>query len=128
MVIKKENHKIEDEFSFEMRDTPLERFEQGIVDFIGSWTFLILNIIGFALWMILDLPYQELTYWVSLEAIILSVLILINANEETRSDRSRAIKDYKIDVSIAKKLKGVDKELVAVKEKINKLLEKYNKS
>jgi len=125
--ISKIDGKIEDEFSAGMKDTFSERLEQGIVNFIGSWLFLLLNIVFFVLWLILKLSYNQLTFWVSLEAIVLSVLILINANKETENDRKRAIKDYKIDMSVAQRVKGMEREIKEMKEKLNWLLEKMSK-
>ena len=125
--ISKIDGKIEDEFSAGMKDTFSEKLGQGIVNFIGSWLFLLLNIVIFALWLILKLSYNQLTFWVSLEAIVLSVLILINANKETENDRKRAIKDYKIDMSVAQRVKGMEREIKEMKEKLNWLLEKMSK-
>ncbi len=125
--ISKIDGKIEDEFSAGMKDTFSERLEQGIVNFIGSWLFLLLNIVFFVLWLILKLSYNQLTFWVSLEAIVLSVLILINANKETGNDRKRAIKDYKIDMSVAQRAKGIEREIKEIKEKINWLAEKMSR-
>ena len=47
--ISKIDGKIEDEFSAGMKDTFSEKLGQGIVNFIGSWLFLLLNIVFFVL-------------------------------------------------------------------------------
>lgn len=106
----------EDEFSKQIKDTLLEKFGNRLISFFSSWTFLILHIIFFAVWLSFGLYYDLLTFWVSLEAIILAILILIRTKIEQESDRQRAIKDYKIDLSVAKKLKEMEKQIKELKE------------
>lgn len=111
---------IEDEFSLKSKDTPLEKIAHGLISWVGSWTFLALNFLWFVLWILLGLHYDWLTFWVSLEAIVLSILILINENREIRSDRERAIKDYKIDLGTARRLKDIEKQLQEIRSLLGK--------
>ncbi len=106
----------EDEFSKQIKNTPLEKFGNHLINFFSSWTFLVLHLLFFAFWLLIGLYYDLLTFWVSLEAIILSILILIRTKIEQESDRQRAIKDYKIDLSVAKKLKDLEKEIAELKD------------
>ena len=110
-----------DEFTAQAEDTWVERMEIKLVGLIGSWWFLLANVVWFAVWIGLGLNFEWLTFWVSLEAIILSILILINENRELEHDRERAIKDYKIDLSVAKKIKSLEKKLDQVIDKLDKL-------
>jgi uncharacterized membrane protein len=109
----------EDEFSKQVKDTKLEIFQNRLIKFFGSWVFLILNLAFFVGWVLLNLNYELLTFLVSLEAIILAILLLIHSNLEQESDRQRAIKDYKIDLSIAKKVKRIDQEIKEIKNKLS---------
>ena len=111
---------LEDEFSIATKDSFIERFGIIIIDFVGSWLFLIINIVAFALWLIFNLHYDWLTLWVSLEAIIITVLILIYATKTEKSDRQRAIKDYKIDILIVKKLRRMEERLKNIEEKLRR--------
>jgi len=108
----------EDEFSKQINRTNIEKLENQLINFFSSWVFLLLHIVVFVLWLLADLHYDLLTFWVSLEAILLSILILIRSKIEQRSDRQRAIKDYKIDLSVAKKVKELEKEIREMKEMI----------
>jgi uncharacterized membrane protein len=112
--IKKEKP-LEDEFSKTTKDTFLEKLGNTIIDFCSSWLFLFLNIIFFTFWLISGYGFNLLTLWVSLEAIILTVLILIQNKKVEKSDRNRSIKDYKIDTSMAKRLKRIEKKLDKLK-------------
>ncbi len=105
----------EDEFSKQINRTNIEKLENQLINFFSSWVFLLLHIVVFVLWLLADLHYDLLTFWVSLEAILLSILILIRSKIEQRSDRQRAIKDYKIDLSVAKKVKELEKEIKEMK-------------
>ncbi len=68
-----------------------------VVALFGTWQMLVLHIIWFGTWMVLGLEIQELTFWVSLEAILLSLLILISQQRQTDFDRIRAWTDLEID-------------------------------
>jgi uncharacterized membrane protein len=114
------NHRLEDEFTQEIRNTVPKKIGKGLIRATGSWAFLAINLIFFAFWMLSERHYDLLTFWVSLEAIILSILILINVNQESLSDRRRSIKDYKIDLSVAQRVKRVEEEL----KELRKLLER----
>jgi len=92
----------EDEFSIKAKDSFGEKFSNAIIDFSASWIFLIFNILFFTFWLLSGLNFVLLTMWVSLEAIVLTILILIQTKQVEKSDRSRSIKDYKIDQTTEK--------------------------
>ncbi len=113
-MVKKERDKssnLEDEFSIKAKDSFGEKVGNAIIGFASSWAFLIINIFFFAVWLLSGLNFDLLTMWVSLEAIVLTVLILIQSKQLEESDRSRSIKDYKIDASMAKRLKRMELKL-----------------
>lgn len=102
---------LQDEFSKKNEDTFAEKLGSKIIDFISSWIFLFINIIFFTFWLITGYNYNLLTFWVSIEAIILTIFILIQNKQVEKSDRNRSIKDYKIDTSVAKRLKRMEKKM-----------------
>ena len=60
--------------------------------FVGSWTFLILHVLWFAVWIIFRVepfPFGLLTMIVSLEAIFLSTLVMMSQNRQADRDRKR---------------------------------------
>ena len=81
-----------------------------IADFSGSVSFLNLNVIVFFFWIVVNLglvpyvpkfdpyPFGLLTMMVSLEAIILSGLVLISQNLQSRKDRIRSDIEYEINL------------------------------
>lgn len=80
-----------------------------IAEFSGSMPFLFLHIIFFAIWIGLNLgllpfgdfdpfPFGLLTMVVSLEAIILSVFVLLSQNRQTERDRTRNNIEYEVNL------------------------------
>jgi len=111
---------VEDEFSYQTKDDWSEKVGEVVIRTVGSWWFLFLNILAFILWIVFKLHYDWLTFWVSLEAIVLTVLVLIAENVEKDSDRSRAIKDYKIDLSTAQRLKKIEEKITRIEGLLQK--------
>jgi uncharacterized membrane protein len=112
-------NQIEDEFSSATKDSFKEKLGQGLISIIGSWPVVFIHIAFFGVWLWQGWHYEWLTFWVSLEAIILALLILIEANDKSESDRQRAIKDYKVNMSVAQKVKEMDKKLDEISHKLN---------
>ena len=86
-----------------------QRMADVIADFSGSILFLLLNAVGFTFWIVWNsvgpsvfhfdpYPYQFLTMSVSLEAIFLSIFVLISQNRQGAKDRLKAELDYQVDV------------------------------
>ena len=76
-----------------------------IAAFSGSVSFLLLNLLWFTLWIIVNTvlapsfhfdpyPFQFLTMSVSLEAIFLSIFVLISQNRQAAKDRIMVELDY----------------------------------
>ncbi|MGH6948615.1 MAG: DUF1003 domain-containing protein, partial [Kiloniellales bacterium] len=88
--------------------TPLERVTDWVAAFTGSLVFLALHAAVFALWigwnelagrLAFDpFPYGLLTMAVSLEAIFLSVFVLISQNRTAAKDRIRSDIEYDVNV------------------------------
>ena len=80
-----------------------------VANFSGSITFLVLHLVIFAVWIALNVgvvpfggfdpyPFGLLTMSVSLEAIILSTLLLFSSNRQTARDRIRSDIEYEINL------------------------------
>ncbi|HEY4389562.1 MAG TPA: DUF1003 domain-containing protein [Ktedonobacteraceae bacterium] len=100
-----------------------------IADFSSSLTFLLLNFVIFVAWILLNTlapkfiafdpyPFQFLTMSVSLEAIFLSIFVLISQNRQAAKDRIKADLDYQVDVKaelemgiLVSKVHNIEREL-----------------
>jgi CRP/FNR family transcriptional regulator, cyclic AMP receptor protein len=89
--------------------TPLLRIADWIAWFSGSMPFLALNTAWFVGWIIINTfdvgmpqfdpyPFGLLTMIVSLEAIFLSIFVLISQNRQSEKDRVRSNIDYEVNV------------------------------
>lgn len=86
-----------------------QRVADIIATFSGSIPFLMLNLVVFVVWIVLNtvgskgiqfdpFPFQFLTMAVSLEAIFLSIFVLVSQNRQSAKDRIKADLDYQVDV------------------------------
>jgi CRP/FNR family transcriptional regulator, cyclic AMP receptor protein len=92
----------------EAKLTMLERVTDVIAAFSGSLAFLALHAIWFLIWIGLNtipglpafdpFPFGLLTMCVSLEAIFLSVIVLLSQNRQSAKDRIRADVDYEVNL------------------------------
>jgi CRP/FNR family cyclic AMP-dependent transcriptional regulator len=89
------------------RGSMMLRAADWVANFSGSLTFLVLHIVVFALWLTLNIalpqpfdayPFGLLTMWVSLEAIILSTLLLFSGNRSAARDRIRSDVEYEVNL------------------------------
>jgi len=89
--------------------TPLVRLADWIAWFSGSMPFLAINTAWFGIWIIINsfnvgvrqfdpYPFGLLTMIVSLEAIFLSIFVLISQNRQAEKDRVRSNIDYEVNV------------------------------
>jgi uncharacterized membrane protein len=69
--------------------TPGERAADLIASFAGSWLFVFIHVVWFALWLLLHLDINLLTLIVSLEAIFLATFVLMTQNRQASKDKSR---------------------------------------
>lgn len=108
------------------RRTPVQKGADWIAEFAGSITFLMLHVVWFGLWLLLNsvkfpgipqwdpFPFGFLTLTVSLEAIFLSVFVLLSQNRQAAKDRVRS--DIEYDVNLKAEL-----EIVNLHEKMDRL-------
>ncbi len=112
----------------EDRRSTVARAADWVAEFSGSIPFLLLHLVFFAVWILLNVrwlpgwkppmfdpfPFGFLTLVVSLEAIILSVLVLLSQNRQTAKDRIRG--DIEYDVNLKAEL-----EIAQLHEKLDRL-------
>ena len=92
----------------EVRSTTLEKIADIIAEFSGSITFLVLNAVWFFFWIVWNVvpriphfdpyPFGFLTMVVSLEAIFLSIFVLVSQNRQAEKDRLRADSEYEVNL------------------------------
>jgi uncharacterized membrane protein len=97
-----------------------------IAEFSGSIAFLLIHVVVFTAWILLNLgsipwaprfdpfPYGLLTMAVSLEAIFLSVFVLLSQNRQAAKDHVRS--DIEYDVNLKAEL-----EVAHLHEKVDQL-------
>ncbi len=113
------NEEVED------KRTVVQKAADWIAEFSGSIAFLVIHIGVFASWILINTqapesvrfdpyPFNFLTMCVSLEAIFLSVFVLLSQNRQAAKDRVRA--DIEYDVNLRAEL-----EVAHLHEKIDRL-------
>jgi uncharacterized membrane protein len=110
----------------EILSTPVEKVADVIAAFTGSITFLVLNAAWFASWIGWNLmpgvhhfdpyPFGFLTMVVSLEAIFLSIFVLVSQNRQAAKDRLRADSEYEVNLK-------AEAEISQLHEKVDFLTE-----
>ena len=107
------------------RDLPA-RLADTITTFVGSWPFIIIHIVWFAVWIIFRIeafPYGLLTMIVSLEAILLSTFIMISQNRQTERDHVQAQADYDTNVAAKNEIEELQSRLARIEnEKLDQIL------
>lgn len=123
-----------------------------IAEFSGTITFFSLNALVFLIWITTNTllprplhfdayPFQFLTMAVSLEAIFLSIFVLISQNHQSKKDRITAELDYQTDVHNGKVLEKMSIQIEKVQvvqvilgdqmdrieQKLDQLLTMYNR-
>jgi uncharacterized membrane protein len=92
--------------------TACERLADGIARIVGTPSFALAHLVLFGLWILVNAslipaspfrvfdpyPFSFLTFLVSLEAILLSIFVLINQNRQTRQADRRAHLDLQVNL------------------------------
>jgi CRP/FNR family transcriptional regulator, cyclic AMP receptor protein len=108
--------------------TAVERAADWIAEFSGSIPFLLLHVLFFAVWILLNVrwlpgwtpplfdpfPFGLLTMVVSLEAIILSVFVLLSQNRQAAKDHIRSDVEYEVNLK-------AELEVAELHQKIDRL-------
>jgi len=108
------------------RRTVIQKSADWIAEFSGSITFLVIHVVWFAFWIFANVgmlpgvpefdpyPFGLLTMVVSLEAIVLSVFVLLSQNRQAEKEHVRA--DIEYDVNLKAEL-----EIAQLHEKLDRL-------
>jgi uncharacterized membrane protein len=101
------------------RKSPFERMADFMIGFFGTVTFLTTNFSVFVIWILLNLdilpgvtpfdpyPFGFLTFLVSLEAIALSIIVLISQNRSAKINETREEVDFQIDLQAEKQISAI---------------------
>ena len=128
------NEEIED------KRTPLIKAADWIADFSGSMAFLLLNAIFFFVWIILNIdiiprvksfdpfPFGLLTMAVSLEAIFLSIFVLISQNRQAEKDRIRSDIEYDVNLKAELEIAHLHEKLDRVQSQVLEQLSEIRKA
>ena len=94
----------------DVRRSLVEKIADWVAGFFGSITFLVVNLVWFSLWILINLnlipgfppfdpfPFGLLTMIVSLEAIVLSIFVLISQHRVAAVDELREEVDLQVDL------------------------------
>ena len=107
-----------------------QRIADLIADFSGSMPFLLINLVAFVIWISLNTlgpknaqfdpyPFQFLTMAVSLEAIFLSIFVLISQNRQSSKDRIKADLDYQVNVKSELEMSVVVAKMQDMEQKLH---------
>ena len=110
--------------------SPGQRVADLIADFSGSLAFLLLNLAVFVVWILANTvgpaiwhydpyPFQFLTMAVSLEAIFLSIFVLISQNRQSAKDRIKADLDYQVNVKTELELSAMAQHIRDIEQKLH---------
>lgn len=107
----------------------MERIADYMTSNLGSTTFLLVNIIFFIFWVLINtnqiksvppfdpFPFSLLTTFVSLEAIILAIVVLISQNRTVKVDDLREETHLQINLIAEKEITKLMKMLAILLEK-----------
>lgn len=110
--------------------SPPERIAEFLTNRFGSLLFLVLNGLFFAAWIIINIklidqipafdpyPFNLLTMFVSLEAIFLSVIVLISQNKSSNIDDIREEIDFRVNVQAEREITKILLMLETIQRKL----------
>jgi CRP/FNR family transcriptional regulator, cyclic AMP receptor protein len=109
-----------------------------IADFSGSLPFLFMHLGAFATWILLNVnvlpfggfdpfPFGFLTLVVSLEAIILSVFVLLSQNRQIERERVRSDVEYDVNLKAELQIQQLHEKLDAMNAQVLARLERIEK-
>lgn len=127
-----ENEEVED------KRTTVMKVADWIADFSGSMPFLFMHVGLFFVWIILNVhlfpfgnfdpfPFGLLTMVVSLEAIILSVFVLLSQNRQIERERVRADIEYDVNVKAELQIQQLHEKLDLMSSQLQKRLQTLEK-
>jgi uncharacterized membrane protein len=126
----------------EDKSSTIERIADWVTEFSGSIPFLFIHVALFTVWIVLNVPpldraelggfdpfpFGLLTMSVSLEAIILSVLVMLSQNRQVARDRIKNDIEYNVNVSAEAKVAHQHEKLDMLTEQLIGRLDRLEKS
>jgi CRP/FNR family cyclic AMP-dependent transcriptional regulator len=118
---------------------PIERVADWIAWFSGSMPFLLLNTLWFGTWIMINtvglfglpqfdpFPFGLLTMIVSLEAIFLSIFVLIAQNRQASKDRVRSDIEYEVNVKAEMEVAHLHEKLDRISEQVAERLSRLER-
>ena len=117
------------------KSTMGDRVADRVATFIGSWRFIIIQSVIFAIWVIVNTlwlfsayqfdPYPFILFnlFMSAEAAYSSPLILMSQNRQADRDREQAQHDYETNLAAKEEIEMILRELSRLEqEKLDKIL------
>ena len=110
-------------FRFRREKSAVEKLADAMTGFFGTLAFLVFNLLFFVAWIVWNLelhpsltpfdpyPFGMLTMIVSLEAIVLSIVVLISQNRANKVSDAREEIDFEVDVASEKQIAAVMQSL-----------------
>ncbi len=125
------NEEVED------KRTTVMRVADWIADFSGSLPFLFLHLAFFAVWIGWNVmlpskafdayPFGFLTLVVSLEAIILSVFVLLSQNRQVERERVRSDVEYDVNIKAELQIAHMHEKVDTLYSEVSKRLDRIEK-
>jgi len=123
----------------EKQRTTGQRIADTVAATMGSWTFIIIQSIVLAIWIMLNLvawfehwdpyPFILLNLALSFQAAYAAPFIMISQNRQAERDRHQAEEDYRTNVEAEQRIEDLQRTLAALEinklDKILDLLEKH---
>lgn len=103
-----------------------EQVSDKFSEWFGRPWFLLLNISFWVLWIgrgTEPFPYGELTMMLSMQAIIMSILILNAANVQQRKEREIAERDRQRDIAVRDQVDDIHEDVELIKDMLDEVLE-----
>jgi CRP/FNR family cyclic AMP-dependent transcriptional regulator len=112
------------------RLTTGQRVADVIAAFSGSIPFLLINLVTFVFWIVINTvgpkmfqfdayPFQFLTMAVSLEAIFLSIFVLVSQNRQAVKDRINADLAYQVNVKAEMEMSVMVSQIREIEDKLH---------
>jgi uncharacterized membrane protein len=115
-----------------------QRIADTVAATMGSWTFIIIQSVVLAVWIVLNLiawsehwdpyPFILLNLALSFQAAYAAPFIMISQNRQAERDRHQAEEDYRTNVEAEQRIEDLQRALAAIEiNKLDRILELLEK-
>jgi len=95
-----------------------QRLADAVAKWTGSWSFLLIHLLGFVLWLAFGFNFNFLTLIVSFEAILLMNILLMSQNLQAQKDELRDEADYQADLQSAQAVEELKQSIKELQKKL----------